>query len=83
MVTFNSPFFTPVEFSVRTGTVVGVSAGVGVVMVGVIVIEPGFLAFVFLIVGILHPATNTQLTKMSRVSGLIIFKGIREFFPGV
>jgi hypothetical protein len=73
MVTFNRPFFTPVAFSVRTGTIVCTTAGVGVVMVGVIVGELEFLAFVFLIVGILHPATTTKLTIMKRVRGLIIF----------
>jgi hypothetical protein len=33
--------------------------------------------------GMLHPATTTQPTIKKRVSGMIIFAGICDFFPGV
>jgi len=48
-----------------------------------IVGELEFSAFVFLIIGILQPATTTHAAIMKRVRGMIIFSGIRNFFPGV
>jgi hypothetical protein len=76
MDTFSSPFLITVEAPVGTGTVV-------VVLDGVIVGELEFPAFVFLIAGILHPATSTKPTIRKRVRGMIILKGIRDFFSGV
>jgi hypothetical protein len=48
-------------------------------MDGVMAGELEFSIFVFLIDGMLHPATNTQPTIMKRVRGMIIFTGIRDF----
>jgi hypothetical protein len=67
---------------VKTGAVVCTTTGVGVARVGVTVRVLEFLAFVFLIDGKVHPATNTQLTIMKRVRSLINFKEVGEFFPG-
>jgi hypothetical protein len=58
-------------------------AGFVASMEGVRMGELEFTPFVFLIVGILHPATNTQPTIMKRGRSLIIFSGIRDFLCGV
>jgi hypothetical protein len=59
------------------------TAGVGTVMDGVLAGVLEFPAFVFLIVGMLHPATITQPTIKKRASSMRIFSGICDLFPGV
>jgi hypothetical protein len=77
---FTRPFVVTVEFAVRFGIGVCVTAGVFVVIDDVIMGELEFAVVVFMLVGLLHPATTIQPIRMKRVRGRIMFRGIRNLF---
>ena len=78
MEMFTCPFLISVEFAVWTGVSV---TGVVVCMGDVKAIVEEFVAFVPLIVGVVHPATRTQATIIKNVKSMYFFIGKPHFLP--